>query len=186
MDVTAHHIVFRGRLAQFVQGIDVSEREELERQVQHHSRHDALTGLPNRVLFEEQLKGALARALDSKQKLAILFLNLDRFKRINNTYGTQLGDGCLKKVADTLRAQAGPMDLVARTEGDGFALVLTGLKSGFPAEHVLLELGETFREPIVVGETKVRVVSARDWHCVPRTDRTRRAVAQRRKRSLSG
>src|ERR1700739_140086 len=157
MDVTAHDIVFNGRAAQFVLGIDVSEREELERQVQHNSRHHALTGQPNRVLFEEQLKGALARSLDAKDKLAILFLNLDHFKRINDTYGTQLGDGCLKKVAEILRAQAGPMDLVARTEGDGFALVLTGLKSGFPAEHVLLQLGETFREPIVVDETKVRL-----------------------------
>jgi diguanylate cyclase (GGDEF)-like protein/PAS domain S-box-containing protein len=157
MDITSHKIVFRGRPAQFVLGIDVSEREELKRQVQHHSRHDTLTGLPNRVLFDEQLQGALARALDVKEKIAILFLNLDHFKRINDTYGTQMGDECLRRVAEILRAHAGPMDLVARTEGDGFALVLTGLKSGFPAEHVLLELGETFREPIVVGETKVRL-----------------------------
>ncbi|HEY2467180.1 MAG TPA: bifunctional diguanylate cyclase/phosphodiesterase [Terracidiphilus sp.] len=157
MDVTAHNIVFRGRPARFVLGIDVSEREELERQVQHHSRHDVLTGLPNRVLFEEQLKGALARAIETREKLAILCLNLDRFKRINDTYGTQLGDECLRQVADILRAKAGPMDLVARTEGDGFALVLTGLRSGFPAEHVLMELGETFREPVVVSGTKVRL-----------------------------
>src|SRR6201998_933436 len=90
MDVTTHQIVFHGRPAQFVLGIDVSEREELERQVQHPSRHDPLTGLPNRVLFEEQLKGALARSLDAKEKLAILFINLDHFKRINDTYGMRL------------------------------------------------------------------------------------------------
>jgi diguanylate cyclase (GGDEF)-like protein/PAS domain S-box-containing protein len=157
MDITAHHIVFRGRPAQFVLGIDVSEREELERQIQHHSRHDVLTGLPNRVLFEEQLKGALARALDAKEKVAILCLNLDRFKRINDTYGTQLGDECLKQIADIFRSKAGPMDLVARTEGDGFALVLTGLKSGFPAEHLLLSLVETFRDPLVVDGTRIRL-----------------------------
>lgn len=157
MDITAHNIVFRGRPAQFVLGIDVSEREELQRQVQYHSRHDVLTGLPNRVLLEEQLKGALTRAAEAKEKLAILFLNLDRFKRINDTYGTRLGDECLKVVADILRAMAGPMDLVARTEGDGFALVLTGLRSGFPAEHVILELRERFREPLAVDGTKVRL-----------------------------
>jgi len=157
MDITAHNIAFRGRPAQFVLGIDVSEREELERQVQHHSRHDVLTGLPNRVLFEEQLKSALARALNAKEKLAILCLNLDRFKRINDTYGTRLGDECLKRVADILRTKAGPMDLVARTEGDGFALVLTGIRSGFPAEHVLMQLEETFREPVVTEGTKVRL-----------------------------
>jgi len=157
MEVTSHDIVFRGRPAQFVLGIDVSEREELERQVQHHSRHDVLTGLPNRVLFEEQLKRALARSIEAKQKLAILCLNLDRFKRINDTYGTGVGDECLKQVADILRAKAGPMDLVARTEGDGFALVLTGLRSGFPAEHVLMQLEETFREPVVADGMKVRL-----------------------------
>lgn len=157
MDITAHDIVFRGRPARFVLGIDVTEREELERQVQHHSRHDILTGLPNRVLFEEQLKGALARAIDSQEKLALLCLNLDRFKRINDTYGTRLGDECIKVVADILRAKAGAMDLVARTEGNGFVLVLTGLKSGFPAEHTLMKLGEIFREPIVVSGTKVRL-----------------------------
>jgi diguanylate cyclase (GGDEF)-like protein/PAS domain S-box-containing protein len=157
MDITAHDIVFRGRRARFVLGIDVSEREELLRQVQHHSRHDILTGLPNRVLFEEQLKGALARTLEAKEKLAILCLNLNRFKRINATYGTAFGDECLKQVADILRANARPMDLLARTEGDGFALVLTGLRSGFPAEHLLRELGEKFREPLLVGGTKVRL-----------------------------
>src|SRR5579862_197818 len=157
MDITAHDIVFRGRPARFVLGIDVSEREELQRQVQHHSRHDILTGLPNRVLFEEQLKGALARAMETREKLAILCLNLDRFKRINDTYGTSVGDECLKQVAEILRANAQPMDLLARTEGDVFALVLTGLRSGFPAEHVLIELEQRFREPFVVGGTKVRL-----------------------------
>ena len=157
MDITAHSIAFRGRQARFVLGIDVSEREELQRQIQHHSRHDVLTGLPNRVLFQEQLKGSLARAIDAKEKLAILSINLDRFKRINDTYGTAFGDECLKQVTAILRARAGAMDLVARTEGDGFTLVLTGLKSGYPAEHALLELRHTFSEPVVVNGTKVRL-----------------------------
>jgi len=163
MDVTAHSIVFRGRPARFVLGIDVSEREELQRQVLHHSRHDSLTGLPNRTLFEEQLEGALAlwirmrSTLDRDEKLGIVCLNLDRFKRINDTYGIWVGDECLKKVAEILRAKAGPTDLVARTGGDRFALVLTGLRSSWPAEVVLSELMEALREPLVVGRTKVRL-----------------------------
>lgn len=157
MDITSHAIVFRGRRARFVLGIDVSEREELERQVRHHSRHDVLTGLPNRVLFEEQLEGAVARSMDGKEKLAILQINLDRFKRVNDTYGTQIGDQCLIQIADRLRANAGSMDLVARTEGDGFALVLTGIKSGFSAEHVLSQLRESFHDPLMVCGTRVRL-----------------------------
>jgi diguanylate cyclase (GGDEF)-like protein/PAS domain S-box-containing protein len=157
MDITAHDIVFRGRPARFVLGIDVSERERLQQQVQHHSQHDLLTGLPNRVLFEEQLRGAVGHAIDAKEKLAILCLNLDRFKRINDTYGTRIGDECLKQVAEILRAHARPMDLVARTEGDGFALVLTGMKSGYPAEQLLMDLVETFRKSLLAGGTKVRL-----------------------------
>jgi diguanylate cyclase (GGDEF)-like protein/PAS domain S-box-containing protein len=163
MDITAHSIVFRGRPARFVLGIDVSEREELQRQVLHHSRHDSLTGLPNRTLFEEQLDAALAlwirmrSTLDRDEKLGIVCLNLDRFKRINDTYGIWVGDECLKKVAEILRAKAGPTDLVARTGGDRFALVLTGLRSSWPAEVVLSELMEALREPLVVGRTKVRL-----------------------------
>ncbi|HUH64113.1 MAG TPA: PAS domain S-box protein, partial [Terracidiphilus sp.] len=100
MDITAHSIIFRGRPARFVLGIDVTEREELQRQVLHHSRHDSLTGLPNRVLFEERLEGALAlwmrmrSSLDGDEKLGIVCLNLDRFKRINDAYGSWVGNEC--------------------------------------------------------------------------------------------
>jgi diguanylate cyclase (GGDEF)-like protein/PAS domain S-box-containing protein len=163
MDVTAHSIPFRGRRARFVLGIDVSEREELQRQVLHHSSHDSLTGLPNRTLFEEQLEATLGLwirmrgCLDSDEKLGIVCLNLDRFKRINDTYGISVGNECLKRVAEILRAKAGPTDLVARTGGDRFALVITGLKSGWPAERALAELMEAFREPVVAGQTRVRL-----------------------------
>jgi diguanylate cyclase (GGDEF)-like protein len=158
----AQHCV-PGRPARFVLGIDVSEREELLRQVLHHSRHDSLTGLPNRTLFEEQLEGALAlwirmrSSLDRDEMLGIVCLNLDRFKRINDTYGTRVGNECLKKVAEILRAKSRPTHLVARTGGDRFAVVLTGLWSSWPAEHVLSELMEALREPFVVGKTKVRL-----------------------------
>lgn len=157
MDITAHDIVFRERPSRFVMGIDVSEREELERQVVHHLRHDSLTGLANRTLFEEQLQSAVHRASEAKEKLAILCFNIDQFKRINDTYGTRVGDECLKWVAGILSAHAGPAAMVARSGGDRFALILTGLRSGLPAEHVHSELMEAFREPVVMGETRVRL-----------------------------
>jgi diguanylate cyclase (GGDEF)-like protein/PAS domain S-box-containing protein len=157
MDITAHNVAFQGRPARFALGIDVSEREELQQKVLHYSRHDSLTGLPNRGLFEERLKIAVERAVEANEKLAILCLNLDRFKRVNDTYGTRVGDECLRCIAGIVSERAGAMDLVARTGGDEFALVLTGLRSGFPAENALLELRETFRAPVVAGEAKVRL-----------------------------
>lgn len=157
LEITAHSIVFRGRRARFVLGIDVTEREELQRQVHHQSRHDALTGLPNRVLFDEQFRAIVAGAADSRRKLAILCLNIDRFKRINDTYGTAIGDLCLQHVAGILRAQAGSEGLAARMGGDRFALVLTGLRGGLPVEHVIAQMMDAFREPIVAGDTKIRL-----------------------------
>lgn len=157
MDITAHSIVFRGRPARFVLGIDVTEKQELARQVLHHSRHDGLTGLPNRTLFDEQFRDTVARAAEAGRKLAILCVNIDRFKRINDNYGTAVGDACLKRVAEILRAQAGSSGLVARMGGDRFALVLTGLRSGLPVEHVILELMDALRQPVLAGDKKIRL-----------------------------
>lgn len=157
MDITAHDIVFQGRAARFALGVDVSEREELQRQVLYYSGHDKLTGFPDRGLFEERLNSAVERTIEANEKLAILCLDLDHFRRINDTYGTRIGDECLRRVAGILSEKAGAMDLVARIAGDGFALVLTGARSGFAAENVLLELREDFREPVVVSGTKVRL-----------------------------
>jgi diguanylate cyclase (GGDEF)-like protein/PAS domain S-box-containing protein len=155
MDITAHSIVFRGRPARFVMGIDVSEKLELEREMLHRAFHDNLTGLANRALFEEQLKDVVARAAGAEEKLAILCLNVDRFKSLNHTYGTAAGDECLRKVAEILRAQAGPAGLVARMGGDRFALVLTGMKSGLCARRAIADLMNAFREPVAVGESRI-------------------------------
>lgn len=157
MDITAHEIIFHGRSSRFVLGIDVTEREALQQQVIHLSGHDILTGLPNRTLFEEQLHGAVTRAAESQEKLAILCLDIDHFKNINDTYGTWVGDECLRYVAATISSSAKAMDLVARLASDEFVLVLTGLKSAVPAEHVLSEIKAAFRDPLVVAGLKVRI-----------------------------
>ena len=180
MDITAHSVVFRGRPARFVLGIDVSEREELQRQVLHHSRHDNLTGLPNRALFEEQLEGALARATEAKEKLAILCLNLDRFKRINNTYGNAIGDECLKQVAEILGGKAGPMDLLARTEGDCFALVLTGVAQRLPGGEPAAGIARGFPRTTAGGRNQSQAVIQRGIGVVSRRRHCRRATVAER------
>lgn len=156
-EITAHDIVFRGRPARFALGIDVSEREELQRQVLHHARHDHLTGLPNRGLFEERLEIAIERAVKDNERLAVLSLNLDRFKRINDSYGTAVGDECLKRLAEILRAQTEWTGLTGRMGGDRFAIALTGIRSGLPLEHMISELMDALRQPVLVGATKVRM-----------------------------
>ncbi len=105
--------------------IDVTEVKLAEARMQHLAHHDTLTGLPNRVHLLERLQGAIADARREGSQLAVLFIDMDRFKNINDTLGHQVGDGLLVEVGRRLRALVRETDLVARLGGDEFVVVLT-------------------------------------------------------------
>ena len=150
MDVTVHNIVFQDKRCRFALGLDVTERDALEQQLIRQSQHDGLTGLPNRMLFEEQLRAAVENAVKADEKIAILCLDIFRFKRINDVYGPRIGDECIKLVASILGGGVRAMDIVARTAGDEFAIVLTGVRNAAAAEQMAAELRETFRDPVFI------------------------------------
>lgn len=106
---------------------DVSERENAARKIQHLAYHDTLTNLPNRTLLTDRVNRALARARRTGQVGALLFLDLDRFKRINDSLGHSVGDALLKELAQRLRATLREEDTVARLGGDEFVILLEGL-----------------------------------------------------------
>jgi diguanylate cyclase (GGDEF)-like protein/PAS domain S-box-containing protein len=157
MDITSYSITFHGKQCRFVTAIDVTERENLQDQLDRQAGKDQLTGLPNRLLFPELLAVALHRANENKEKFAILSLDIDRFKRVNDFYGLQVGDEYIKRIAATLSARMRSMDIVARTGGDEFAIVLTGIKSSFTAEQTISELMELFAQPLVVQGYKLQL-----------------------------
>jgi diguanylate cyclase (GGDEF)-like protein len=99
----------------------------VESQIEHLAFHDALTGLPNRSLFDDRLEIALARCRRDGGQLAILFLDLDRFKRINDTLGHEAGDRLLRAVADRLRDCVREEDTIARVGGDEFVILAEGV-----------------------------------------------------------
>lgn len=103
---------------------DVSEMVAAEDQLRHAARHDPLTGLPNRTLLTDRLGGALARAQWLGQDIAVLYCDLDGFKRVNDANGHAAGDLLLRETADRLRSVLRPQDTVARVGGDEFVLVL--------------------------------------------------------------
>src|SRR5208282_827105 len=107
---------------------DITDRKLAEQQVQFLAYYDALTGLPNRTLLQDRLAKALAGARRRKEKVAVLFLDLDRFKVINDSLGHSLGDLLLQEVAERLRKGARELDTVARLGGDEFLIVLTSVK----------------------------------------------------------
>jgi diguanylate cyclase (GGDEF)-like protein/PAS domain S-box-containing protein len=108
--------------------VDITERKVAEERVQFLAYYDALTGLPNRTLLQDRLTKALASARRQKCKVALLFLDLDRFKIINDSLGHSFGDLLLQEVAERLKRFAREQDTVARLGGDEFLIVLTALK----------------------------------------------------------
>ena len=107
---------------------DITERKVAEERVQFLAYYDALTGLPNRILLRDRLSQALATARRQKHKVALLFLDLDRFKIINDSLGHSVGDLLLQDVAERLKSCAREQDTVARLGGDEFLIVLTNVK----------------------------------------------------------
>jgi diguanylate cyclase (GGDEF)-like protein/PAS domain S-box-containing protein len=129
-------------------GRDITERKQAAARIQHLAHHDSLTGLPNRVLFQERLKGAMAQAKRGGHRMALMFLDLDKFKDINDTLGHHVGDLLLKAVAKRLRRCVRETDTVARLGGDEFAVMLTNLANpqgaGTVAESIIASVAEPF------------------------------------------
>jgi diguanylate cyclase (GGDEF)-like protein len=110
---------------------DVSERKKNEQELIAAALHDALTGLANRAMFRENLARALVRAARGKQALALMFIDLDGFKEVNDTLGHQVGDNLLRSVAKILVASLRSGDLVSRFGGDEFAVILENCRPDY-------------------------------------------------------
>ncbi|HKS23495.1 MAG TPA: EAL domain-containing protein [Thermoanaerobaculia bacterium] len=129
---------------------DVSERKRVEEQIEYEAYHDALTGLPNRRLFRDRLTVALAHARRMHQPLGVLFLDLDRFKYVNDTLGHSVGDELLKAVAGRLKSAVREEDSIARMGGDEFTVLVGDLHHADDVVKVAQKLLETVAQPIHV------------------------------------
>jgi diguanylate cyclase (GGDEF)-like protein/PAS domain S-box-containing protein len=126
---------------------DISERTYAEEQIKHLAYHDALTGLPNRLLFKDRLTVALSHAQRNGTRLSVLFLDLDRFKVINDSLGHNIGDQLLQAVAARVQSCVRESDTVARLGGDEFTLLLPNLSRSDDAAPVAQKLLEAVRYP---------------------------------------
>jgi diguanylate cyclase (GGDEF)-like protein/PAS domain S-box-containing protein len=127
---------------------DISERLLHEKAIKHQATHDQLTGLPNRALFLDRLSHAIKRAERHKDTLAVVFVDLDKFKQINDTLGHAVGDVLLRSVASTLKSSVRDFDTVARLGGDEFVLLLDSpLGETMPA-LIAERIGQRLAEPV--------------------------------------
>lgn len=131
---------------------DISSLKHAQARLDYQAHHDPLTGLPNRTLFESRLLAALNGQQENGGQGAVLFLDLDRFKHINDSLGHPVGDLLLKGIAVRLREQLRDIDTVARLGGDEFIILLPGLQQPSDAEHIAQKLLNCFTAPFQAGE----------------------------------
>jgi diguanylate cyclase (GGDEF)-like protein/PAS domain S-box-containing protein len=139
---------------------DISERRRAEEQIEYQAYHDALTGLPNQLLFRDRLTIALAHAKRQQKPLAVMFLDLDRFKLVNDTLGHSLGDELLRAVASRLRSVLREGDTIARMGGDEFTVLLGDLRTADDAAKTAQKLLDTVVQPVRIEGHELYVTTS--------------------------
>jgi diguanylate cyclase (GGDEF)-like protein/PAS domain S-box-containing protein len=139
---------------------NITERKVLEEQLQRQALHDTLTGLPNRALFSDRLQHAVARTQRRGGKVAVLFMDLDNFKVINDSLGHNAGDELLVGVTGRLRASLRPEDTAARLGGDEFAILLVDLNNVDEATLVAERIGDKLRAPFELAHRETFVTAS--------------------------
>ena len=139
---------------------DITERKDYEKQLREQAIHDPLTKLPNRILFFDRLALAIASAQRTQQKIAVMMLDLDHFKKVNDSMGHSTGDQLLISVAERLETLKRKSDTVARLGGDEFMLLFPEIPRTEIASEIARRVLNAFQEPFKVGEKKVHITAS--------------------------
>jgi diguanylate cyclase (GGDEF)-like protein/PAS domain S-box-containing protein len=148
---------------------DVTERKQFERQLTYQAFHDPITGLANRALFRNRLEHALSRRRDLGAPLAVLFLDLDDFKSVNETFGHAAGDDLLRMISGQLESALRTSDTIARLGGDEFAILLEDVGGETRVTDVVERLLEVVRAPLSVDDREVSIQCSVGIAIAPRT-----------------
>ncbi|MBA2176628.1 EAL domain-containing protein [Halobacillus locisalis] len=146
-DIVGHVVTFK----------DVTARKQMEEKIKYHAYYDSVTNIPNRTLFQDRLNQALTYAESQERTLAILFLDLDRFKKINDTFGHNFGDSVLKIVADRLDASLPKEATVSRQGGDEFVILLPNIENVEEVQTITEEILDIFLAPFHIHEQEISV-----------------------------
>jgi diguanylate cyclase (GGDEF)-like protein len=139
---------------------DITDRKIAEEQFQHLAHYDVLTDLPNRTLIGDRLKQALAYAKREKVLLALMFIDLDKFKPVNDTLGHEIGDLLLKQVARRLQQSVRGSDTVARIGGDEFVVLLPVIDNNHDAAVVAEKILQALNKPFEVAQHSLNISSS--------------------------
>jgi diguanylate cyclase (GGDEF)-like protein/PAS domain S-box-containing protein len=148
-DFSGHPKGFKGIIR------DITERKEMDQKLNHLATHDALTGLPNRILFMDRLQVALVQSRRNRNKLAVMMLDLDHFKDVNDTLGHLAGDKLLQEVGNRLTDILRHNDTVARLGGDEFVVLLSDLERMEYAAGVAKVILKAFGKPFLLADHEI-------------------------------
>jgi diguanylate cyclase (GGDEF)-like protein/PAS domain S-box-containing protein len=159
-----------GEVSHFV-GIfsDISRLKEQERKLRIMAHYDALTGMPNRVLFADRLQQAMALTRRQSGKLAVVYIDLDEFKPVNDAFGHEAGDQLLVEIATRMRAELREEDTLARLGGDEFAAIVMNVQDDASLESLLVRLLARVAEPVWVADHSVEVSASIGYTLFPQT-----------------
>ncbi len=158
---------------------DISERKSMEETIRHQSLHDPLTGLPNRRSFEDRFSLAMTKAKRNKELLGIIFLDLDNFKKINDTLGHDSGDILLQEVAQRLSSVLRKGDSICRIGGDEFILLIDNLKQSKDMHKVIRALQEALKNSFKISNKKLKVTSSMGVSFYPTDGKSSRILEKR-------
>ncbi len=139
---------------------DITKRKQMEEIIRQMAYHDPLTSLPNRKLFEERLTMAIAHAIRKKELLSIMYLDLDGFKLVNDTFGHDVGDQFLQCIAERLNGCLRKDDTIARLWGDEFAVLLQGVTDATNINQVAWKIIERFKQPMLIEGKEISATTS--------------------------
>ncbi len=139
---------------------DITKRKQAEELIWHQAHHDALTDLPNRTLFIERLSQAIQVAKLRKEKLAVMFIDLDRFKQVNDTLGHKIGDSLLREASKRLKKGVREFDTVARLGGDEFTIIINNFDEYSCVKNIAETLLHSLASPFLLEEHKVSIAGS--------------------------
>ena len=140
--------------------LEITERKEIEKYLEHQAYHDSLTGLPNRALFLDRIEQEIRHATREQSKLAVLFLDLDNFKQINDSLGHSAGDMVLVTVSERLRKALREIDTIARLGGDEFIILLSDFKHVDDINDIASKLFDAIQKPLEIDSNELFVTAS--------------------------
>ena len=158
---------------------DVTTQKQYEATIEYHAFHDSLTGLPNRALLLDRISHSIATSKREHKKLAVLFLDLDDFKKINDTEGHDAGDLLLKEVVRRLQTRLREFDTLSRQGGDEFIIVLEKIESEMTIKQVCQDLLALIKQPFTIGSRQFVVTSSIGISLFPNDDDNANALIRK-------